>query len=155
MSGVPHADFGEAVVAVVVPKPRAALDGVAIGADLKAKIANLKGLKAVSVADDLPRNAMGKVQKNLLRGAAQGAVRRRMSAAPGPAAADRCTRCGSSFHCGSNDAAPCACTTVTLSAALQQHLREAYLGCRCVRCLHELTTAPADGEASGPAQRQR
>jgi malonyl-CoA/methylmalonyl-CoA synthetase len=65
--GVRHADFGEAVVAVVVPKPGAALDGAAISAALKAQIANFKVPKAVFVAADLPRNAMGKVQKNLLR----------------------------------------------------------------------------------------
>jgi malonyl-CoA/methylmalonyl-CoA synthetase len=65
--GVPHADFGEAVVAVVVPKPDASLDGAAIAAELKSKIANFKVPKAVFVVEDLPRNAMGKVQKNLLR----------------------------------------------------------------------------------------
>ena len=65
--GVRHADFGEAVVAVVVPKPGAALDAAAITAELKARIANFKVPKAVFVADELPRNAMGKVQKNLLR----------------------------------------------------------------------------------------
>ena len=65
--GVRHADFGEAVVAVVVPKPGAVLDGAAIGAALKTKIANFKVPKAVFVVADLPRNAMGKVQKNLLR----------------------------------------------------------------------------------------
>jgi malonyl-CoA/methylmalonyl-CoA synthetase len=65
--GVRHADFGEAVVAVVVPKPGAALDGAAISAALKTQIANFKVPKAVFVVDDLPRNAMGKVQKNLLR----------------------------------------------------------------------------------------
>ena len=65
--GVPHADFGEAVVAVVVPKPDAAPDGAAIGAALRAQIANFKVPKAVFVVDDLPRNSMGKVQKNLLR----------------------------------------------------------------------------------------
>jgi len=65
--GVHHADFGEAVVAVVVPKPGAALDGAAIGAELKTQIANFKVPKAVFVVGDLPRNAMGKVQKNLLR----------------------------------------------------------------------------------------
>jgi malonyl-CoA/methylmalonyl-CoA synthetase len=65
--GVRHADFGEAVVAVVVPKPGAALDGTAISAALKAQIANFKVPKAVFVASDLPRNTMGKVQKNLLR----------------------------------------------------------------------------------------
>jgi malonyl-CoA/methylmalonyl-CoA synthetase len=43
------------------------LDGTAIGAELKSTIANFKVPKAVFVVDDLPRNAMGKVQKNLLR----------------------------------------------------------------------------------------
>jgi malonyl-CoA/methylmalonyl-CoA synthetase len=65
--GVRHADFGEAVVAVVVPKPGAAPDGTAITAALKSQIANFKVPKAVFVREDLPRNAMGKVQKNLLR----------------------------------------------------------------------------------------
>jgi malonyl-CoA/methylmalonyl-CoA synthetase len=65
--GVPHPDFGEAVVAVVVGKPGSTLDGAAIGNALKAKIANFKVPKRVFVVDELPRNTMGKVQKNLLR----------------------------------------------------------------------------------------
>ena len=65
--GVRHADFGEAVVAVVARKPGAVLDGADIGAALKTQIANFKVPKAVFVVDELPRNAMGKVQKNLLR----------------------------------------------------------------------------------------
>jgi malonyl-CoA/methylmalonyl-CoA synthetase len=65
--GVPHPDFGEGVVAVVVAKPGVALDGAAIVAKLKAKIANFKVPKHLVVVPDLPRNAMGKVQKNLLR----------------------------------------------------------------------------------------
>ncbi|MBK9360165.1 MAG: malonyl-CoA synthase [Rubrivivax sp.] len=65
--GVPHADFGEAVIAVVVAKPGAALDAQALIAALKGRIANFKVPKAVFVVPDLPRNAMGKVQKNLLR----------------------------------------------------------------------------------------
>ena len=65
--GVRHADFGEAVVAVVVPRPGVALDGTAIAAGLKTQIANFKVPKAVLTVDDLPRNSMGKVQKNLLR----------------------------------------------------------------------------------------
>ncbi|NDY93928.1 malonate--CoA ligase [Ideonella livida] len=65
--GVPHPDFGEAVVAVVVAKPGAPLDGSAISATLKGQIANFKVPKAVFVATELPRNTMGKVQKNLLR----------------------------------------------------------------------------------------
>ena len=65
--GVPHADFGEAVVAVVVPKAGAALDADAMQAELKARIANFKVPKRLHVVDELPRNAMGKVQKNVLR----------------------------------------------------------------------------------------
>ena len=65
--GVPHADFGEAVVAVVVAQPGAALDAAAMVAHLKGRIANFKVPKQVFVVADLPRNAMGKVQKNLLR----------------------------------------------------------------------------------------
>jgi len=65
--GVPHPDFGEGVIAVVVPKPGATLDGAAMVARLKGQIANFKVPKQVFVVPDLPRNAMGKVQKNLLR----------------------------------------------------------------------------------------
>ena len=65
--GVPHPDFGEAVVAVVVPKPGAQLQGAEIAASLKSQIANFKVPKLVDVVPELPRNAMGKVQKNLLR----------------------------------------------------------------------------------------
>ena len=65
--GVPHPDFGEGVVAVLVAKPGAQLDSAAIVAGLKGRIANIKVPKHLFVALDLPRNAMGKVQKNLLR----------------------------------------------------------------------------------------
>ncbi len=65
--GVPHPDFGEAVVAVAVPRPGATLDGAALVAALKGRIANFKVPKQVFVVGELPRNAMGKVQKNLLR----------------------------------------------------------------------------------------
>ena len=65
--GVPHPDFGEAVVAVVVPRPGATVDGAAIAAQLRRQIANFKLPKQVFVVPELPRNSMGKVQKNLLR----------------------------------------------------------------------------------------
>ncbi|MFP5400206.1 MAG: malonate--CoA ligase [Gammaproteobacteria bacterium] len=65
--GVPHPDFGEGVIAVVVPRPGAALDGAAIVAAMKGRIANYKVPKQVFVVPELPRNQMGKVQKNLLR----------------------------------------------------------------------------------------
>jgi malonyl-CoA/methylmalonyl-CoA synthetase len=65
--GVPHRDFGEAVTAVVVPQPGAALEEAALIAALKARIAAFKVPKRIHVVSELPRNAMGKVQKNLLR----------------------------------------------------------------------------------------
>lgn len=65
--GVPHADFGEAVVAVVVPRAGTAVDPAAIQAGLKSGLANFKVPKKIHVIDALPRNAMGKVQKNVLR----------------------------------------------------------------------------------------
>ena len=65
--GLPHPDFGEGVVAVVVPKPGNQLDSAAIVSALKERIANFKVPKRVFVVNELPRNTMGKVQKNLLR----------------------------------------------------------------------------------------
>ncbi len=65
--GVPHADFGEVGVAVVVAKAGAALEPAQIIAALKAQLANFKIPKRCFVVADLPRNTMGKVQKNLLR----------------------------------------------------------------------------------------
>jgi malonyl-CoA/methylmalonyl-CoA synthetase len=70
--GVPHPDFGEGVVAVVVPRPGAAPEPAALIAALKGKIANFKVPKQVFVVAELPRNSMGKVQKNLLRDRHQG-----------------------------------------------------------------------------------
>ena len=65
--GVPDADFGEVGVAVVIGKSGATLQPQAILAHLKATLANFKIPKRCFVVDTLPRNAMGKVQKNLLR----------------------------------------------------------------------------------------
>jgi malonyl-CoA/methylmalonyl-CoA synthetase len=65
--GLPHPDFGEAVAAVVVGARDAAPDPDAIVEKLRGQIANFKVPKRVWVVDELPRNAMGKVQKNLLR----------------------------------------------------------------------------------------
>jgi len=65
--GVPHRDFGEAVVAVVVPRPGSRPEEPALIAALKSRIASFKVPKRVHVVDELPRNQMGKVQKNLLR----------------------------------------------------------------------------------------
>jgi malonyl-CoA/methylmalonyl-CoA synthetase len=66
--GVPDADFGEVGVAVVIPKVgSAAPEPAAILATLKSTLANFKIPKRCYVVAELPRNAMGKVQKNVLR----------------------------------------------------------------------------------------
>ncbi len=65
--GIPHPDFGEAVAAVVVARKDAKLDPAALIAELKKNFANYKVPKRLYLVEDLPRNAMGKVQKALLR----------------------------------------------------------------------------------------
>ena len=65
--GVPHPDFGEAVTAVVVARPGSSPSEAEIIAALKSRLANFKVPKRVFVVDELPRNAMGKVQKSVLR----------------------------------------------------------------------------------------
>jgi malonyl-CoA/methylmalonyl-CoA synthetase len=65
--GVDDADFGEAVAAIVVARSGHALTESSVIAALKGEIANFKVPKRVHFVDDLPRNAMGKVQKNVLR----------------------------------------------------------------------------------------
>ena len=65
--GLPHPDFGEAVAAVIVKKPAAALLEADVMAAIKDKLASFKLPKRVFLVDDLPRNAMGKVQKSTLR----------------------------------------------------------------------------------------
>jgi malonyl-CoA/methylmalonyl-CoA synthetase len=65
--GVPHPDFGEVGVAVVIAKPGATVSGDAVITALKSQLANFKIPKKCFVVDALPRNTMGKVQKNLLR----------------------------------------------------------------------------------------
>lgn len=65
--GVPHPDFGEAVVALVVAVPGATLDTQALALALSQKLARFKLPKAIIPLAELPRNTMGKVQKNILR----------------------------------------------------------------------------------------
>jgi malonyl-CoA/methylmalonyl-CoA synthetase len=65
--GCPHPDFGEGVTAVVVCKPGADLTEKGIVAALESRLAKFKLPKRVIFVDDLPRNTMGKVQKNVLR----------------------------------------------------------------------------------------
>jgi malonyl-CoA/methylmalonyl-CoA synthetase len=67
--GVPHRDFGEGVTAVVVPTGKPALTEPDVLAALEGRLARFKLPKRVVFVDELPRNTMGKVQKNLLRDA--------------------------------------------------------------------------------------
>jgi malonyl-CoA/methylmalonyl-CoA synthetase len=67
--GVPHPDFGEGVTAVVVPQPSIELSEADLINSLQARLARYKVPKRVLFVDELPRNAMGKVQKNVLRAA--------------------------------------------------------------------------------------
>ncbi|WP_323037143.1 malonyl-CoA synthase [Pararhodobacter sp.] len=65
--GVPHPEFGEGVLAVLVPREGQGPDVNAIEAALKTQLARFKQPKGYVIRDSLPRNTMGKVQKNALR----------------------------------------------------------------------------------------
>jgi len=65
--GVPHKDFGEGVVAIVVPQKGASLSETDVVAGLSEQLAKFKQPKRVVLVDELPRNTMGKVQKNVMR----------------------------------------------------------------------------------------
>lgn len=65
--GVPHPDFGEGVVAVLVAKDNHEIDKSKVMENIASKLAKFKQPKSLIVLDELPRNTMGKVQKNILR----------------------------------------------------------------------------------------
>jgi len=65
--GVPHADFGEGVTAVVVCNKGADVSEASVLTALDGRLAKFKMPKRVFIVDELPRNTMGKVQKNILR----------------------------------------------------------------------------------------
>jgi malonyl-CoA/methylmalonyl-CoA synthetase len=65
--GVPHADFGEGVTAVLVCNPGADVSEASVLNALDGRLAKFKMPKRIFVVNELPRNAMGKVQKNVLR----------------------------------------------------------------------------------------
>lgn len=65
--GVPHPDLGEAVLGVIVAQSGASPDPDAILGDMRRRLARFKVPRALVVVPELPRNTMGKVQKNLLR----------------------------------------------------------------------------------------
>jgi malonyl-CoA/methylmalonyl-CoA synthetase len=64
---IPHPDFGEAVAAAVTLKPHASITTEGMTANLRTQLAAFKTPKRIFVVNELPRNAMGKVQKNVLR----------------------------------------------------------------------------------------
>ncbi len=59
---------------------------------------------------------------------------------------DRCPRCGAVFACGADAPGPCACSTVTLGAALSAQLQAQFQGCLCLPCLQALAGALASGD---------
>jgi malonyl-CoA/methylmalonyl-CoA synthetase len=65
--GVPHPDFGETVVGIVIPEAGQSPDLDAIMAAVKQSLARFKHPQKLVVLEELPRNTMGKVQKNILR----------------------------------------------------------------------------------------
>jgi len=65
--GVPHPDLGEAVVGVVTPRKGAVLDAETLLAGIRDRLARFKQPRHIVIMDELPRNTMGKVQKNALR----------------------------------------------------------------------------------------
>jgi malonyl-CoA/methylmalonyl-CoA synthetase len=65
--GVPHADLGEGLVAVICPKAGFEIKPEAMITTLKSRLAGFKVPRKIFTVDRLPRNAMGKVQKNVLR----------------------------------------------------------------------------------------
>jgi malonyl-CoA/methylmalonyl-CoA synthetase len=70
--GVPHADFGEAVVAVVVLRAGCAFDESELISQIKDKLSSFKVPKRIVAREELPRNTMGKVQKAVLRSEYEG-----------------------------------------------------------------------------------
>jgi len=65
--GLPHKDFGETVIAVVARQEDSSIDEAEIIAALSIELAKYKIPKRIFFIDELPRNAMGKIQKNILR----------------------------------------------------------------------------------------
>jgi malonyl-CoA/methylmalonyl-CoA synthetase len=77
--GLPHPDFGEGVTAVVVREKEASVTEADVIDALSQRLAKFKQPKRVFFVDDLPRNAMGKVQKNILRDNYAGTYEQRKS----------------------------------------------------------------------------
>jgi malonyl-CoA/methylmalonyl-CoA synthetase len=65
--GVPHPDFGESVIAAIIAEPGGSLNAETIAAQVETLLARFKHPRRYIMMDALPRNTMGKVQKNILR----------------------------------------------------------------------------------------
>lgn len=65
--GVPHPDFGEAVIGIIVPKGDHEPDLAAINSNISSSLARFKHPQRLILLSELPRNTMGKVQKKALR----------------------------------------------------------------------------------------
>ncbi|MEL6573315.1 MAG: AMP-binding protein [Pseudomonadota bacterium] len=72
--GIPHPDFGESVIAAVVVEPGCSINVDVLRAEVAEKLAKFKHPRQYITLDNLPRNAMGKVQKAVLREEHVGAV---------------------------------------------------------------------------------
>ena len=65
--GVPHPDLGEAAIGVIVPEPGMEPDPESVAEAACASLARFKHPRKIVMVEELPRNALGKVQKNVLR----------------------------------------------------------------------------------------
>ena len=134
--GVPHADFGEAVVAVVVRQ--AGRVARRRGADRRAEVED-RQLQGAQASVRRRRTAAQRDGQGAEEPAARAAHAR--SSMPDSSAAARpnagCPRCGGAFHCGANEAS-CDCAQIDLDDAMLVALRETFAGCLCLRCLREV-----------------
>jgi malonyl-CoA/methylmalonyl-CoA synthetase len=65
--GIPHPDLGEGVVGVVTPRKGTTIEAESLLAGIRDRLARFKQPRRIVLLDELPRNTMGKVQKNVLR----------------------------------------------------------------------------------------
>jgi acyl-CoA synthetase (AMP-forming)/AMP-acid ligase II len=75
--GVPDREWGESVLAAIVPLPGAAIDADAFRAWARQRVAGYKTPRHVALLSDLPRTATGKIQKNVLRAQFRDQIERR------------------------------------------------------------------------------
>ncbi len=71
------------------------------------------------------------------------------------AVSDRCPRCGGGFHCGINDAQPCACTAIALKPEMLTALRLQFEGCLCLACLRVLAASAGLPQRAAPPNEEK